>query len=145
MWLKCQTFLGQKWPVTRKVLLPMRRMHWSFYSFYILPALVSYSCLAELLPDDECSESGCALSQLQLAQRQLSDPEVISSCANDTECDKNRTCVFKEDRTWSQCVPLDDKTFQIECQYWDRKMRLAAINATKMLCDSVKCEWDQDS
>ena len=116
------------------------------HSLYILPVLFGLIA-AEFLPDDECSEGGCALNALQVQQRQLSvaDPEIVTSCANETMCDSNRTCVFKEDRTWSQCVPLDHKTFQKECGYWDRKMRLAAIAATKMQCDSVKCEWDQDS
>lgn len=115
------------------------------HSLYILPALVG-QIAAQFFPDDECSQGGCALNALQVQQRQLSvaDPEIVSSCTNDTMCDSNRTCVFKEDRTWSQCVPLDEKTFQKECSYWDRKMRLAAIAATKMQCNSVKCEWDQD-
>ena len=99
--------------------------------------LLYWLAAAELLEDD-CASGDCALSFLQ--RRQLG----VSSCANQTECDSNRTCVFKEDKTWSQCVPLDDKTFQQECRFWDRKMRLAAINATKILCDSVKCEYDQE-
>lgn len=158
-------------------------MH-SCLRLYLLSGLIG-QIAAEFLVDDECSDGECALSVLQVQQRQLSaeDPEqvkteevkteeakteevkteeakteevktevkpvedttnTVSSCSNDTVCGSNRTCVFKEDRTWSQCVPLDDKTFQKECKYWNRKMRLAAVKATKILCSSVKCEWDQD-
>lgn len=169
-------------------------MH-SCLRLYLLAGLIG-QISAEFPVDDECSHGECALSVLQVQQRQLSveDPEqvkteevkteevkteeakteeakteevnteevktekvkpevkpvedttnTVSSCSNETECGSNRTCVFKEDRTWSQCVPLDDKTFQKECKYWDRKMRLAAVKATKILCSSVKCEWDQDA
>ncbi|CAK9074264.1 unnamed protein product [Durusdinium trenchii] len=124
--------------------------------------------------DDECASPGepCALSVLQMhrrpsndsnstpssrandtnssaasasaeAESEVTDPKV-TRCEDSSMCEANRTCVFKEDKTWSQCVPLDDKTFQSECRFWDRKMRIAAIKATKILCDSVKCEWDQD-
>ena len=180
------------------------KMH-SCLRLSLLYGLIS-QIASEFLVDDECSHGECALSVLQVQQRQLSvedpdqvkteevkpeevkpeevkteevkteqvkteqvkteevkteevkpeevKPEVkpvedsantVSSCSNDTVCGANRTCVFKEDRTWSQCVPLDDKTFQKECKYWDRKMRLAAVAATKILCNSVKCEWDQDA
>jgi len=143
-WLKCQTFSGlfARHKKSASTCMGQRMRH----SLYILPALVG-QIAAQFFPDDECSQGGCALNALQVQQRQLSvaDPEIVSSCTNDTMCDSNRTCVFKEDRTWSQCVPLDEKTFQKECSYWDRKMRLAAIAATKMQCNSVKCEWDQDS
>lgn len=127
------------WRLARvvRILEPLKSVLLHMLSLHVLCLL---SAAAELLLDDECAGADCAFSALQLQQRQLG----VSSCANQTDCDSNRTCVFKEDKTWSQCVPLDDKTFQQECRFWDRKMRLAAINATKILCDSVKCEYDQE-
>lgn len=175
-WLKCYRFLFLGQGAHEKC--SYVKMH-NCLRLCLLSGLLG-QIAAEFLVDDECSHGECALSVLQVQQRQLSveepeevkteevktdeaktevkpeegKPEVkpmedtantVSSCSNDTVCDSNRTCVFKEDRTWSQCVPLDDKTFQQECKYWDRKMRLAAVKATKILCSSVKCEWDQDA
>mmetsp|Transcript_116593 Transcript_116593/g.277178 ORF Transcript_116593/g.277178 Transcript_116593/m.277178 type:complete len:240 (-) Transcript_116593:62-781(-) len=107
--------------------------------FCLLLPLLAAALEHELVADDECTQGSCALNALQMQQRQL-----VESCQNNTQCDSNRTCVFKQDKSWSQCVPLDDETFQKECRYWDRGLRLSAINATKMTCNTIKCAFDQD-
>ncbi|CAE7264065.1 unnamed protein product [Symbiodinium natans] len=88
--------------------------------FWSLCATAAHDAAALMAADDECGQE------------------------NSSACVENRTCVFKPDRSWSQCVPLDDDTFQKECKYWDRKLRLSAINETGLTCNSVLCEYDQD-
>ena len=65
---------------------------------------------AAMAADDECAEGApCALSALQVGTMRTSDSEEPIPCDNSSACDSNRTCVFKPDRSWSQCVPLDDE------------------------------------
>jgi len=100
---------------------------------------------AALAADDECShDSSCSLSALQVQTKRTDSFEEPERCENSSSCADNRTCVFKADRSWSQCVPLDYDTFQKECKYWDRRLRDAAIKEIGMNCSTVQCEYDQD-
>ena len=100
---------------------------------------------AAMAVDDECGhDAPCSLNALQVQTERTDGLEEPTRCDNSSACADNRTCVFKPDRSWSQCVPLDDGTFQKECRYWDRGLRDEAIIATGIRCNSVQCEYDQD-